>query len=336
MGVLLHLHSFIIPFVVIAATAYRGAWVWLPVFLVLVAHPIIDNLLGDRKPRTTPAPNALATALPLIYVPIQMLMVGLGLLGILQAEYSPWELAGLTLSTGLTGGAIGITAGHELVHRLKRWQRAFGVAVLGTVSYMHFRVEHVFGHHKSVATPDDPATAPRGMSVYAFYPRSMIGVWKKAWEIESRRARARNCSIWDPRANRTLLYAGVQLAGVALIGAAVGTEGVLFFLGQSLIAVLLLETINYVEHYGLERKPKGAAYEAQTEMHSWDTDRRASNWFTFNLGRHANHHMFPLKPYETLDIHQKSPRLPAGYSAMMWLAWIPPLWRRVMDPLIPR
>jgi alkane 1-monooxygenase len=100
--------------------------------------------------------------------------------------------------------------------------------------------------------------------------------------------------------------------------------------------MLLLETVNYIEHYGLQRrKVNEFRYEDVTPVHSWNSDFVIGRLVLFELTRHSDHHYEPSKHYQLLDSMPAASQLPAGYPAMMLLSLIPPLWFRVMNPRLP-
>lgn len=328
-----------VPLVSIPLGASIGGWgYYLTPIVALVLHPLFEQIVGLEKLRETdpsgkraPAPGAwLANLILCGYVPLQVVIVAWGLYTFCTGDLSWAERGGLLWSTGLATGGIGITAAHELVHRAKRFERALGLAALACVTYMHFRIEHVFGHHKHVATPRDPASADLGESLYRFWPRTLIGSFTSAWEIEANRMRAKQRNVWTP-SNRMVQYLVIQGAIYAAITALFGWMGILFFLGQSLIAVFLLETINYIEHYGLRREKRGEGYEPVSAHHSWDAQQRLTNWFLFNLGHHADHHREPLHSYDRIYPLRDSPKLPFGYALSLLLTVVPPIWFKLMD-----
>lgn len=199
------------------------------------------------------------------------------------------------------------------------------------VSYPHFCVEHVRGHHRRVATLEDPATARLGEALPAFLARSIGGGLASAWRLEAQRAARERRVPWalrDARLRQPLLMTALW-TGTAL---AFGATGLLAFALQGVVAVLLLETINYVEHYGLRRRELAPGrWERVGPEHSWNSARLVSNGYLFNLERHSDHHELASRPYEQLRHREKAPQLPAGYSLMLLLAWLPPLWFRIMD-----
>ncbi len=325
--------------------AQIGGWgFYFTHILTLLLHPFFDELvagpekMADTDPSGKRPPTAYSQVCQFLlcaYVPLQVTMVIWALWLFPQDHLSWFERGGLLWSTGLTTGAVGITAAHELVHRPRRFDRFLGLTLLACVTYMHFRIEHVFGHHKHVATPRDPASARQGENLYRFWVRTLIGSFTSAWNIEASRMLARNRPLLSPQ-NRMVQYLAIQGAIYFAIALIWGWMGILLFLSQSLIAAFLLETINYVEHYGLAREKRGEGYEPVGAQHSWDSRHRLTNWFLFNLGHHADHHREPLQPYDRIQVLQNSSKLPFGYSFSLLLTVVPPLWFKLMDPHVER
>jgi len=240
------------------------------------------------------------------------------------------ELGGLCIGMGIITGVIGIVVGHELCHKASRLERAFGRLLLCAACYGHFYVEHTLGHHKDVATDRDPATSRYGESFYEFLPRVVKGEFVSAWRIEAARLQRKGLPWWHSEIPAYFLASTAIALGLA---AATGPMALPFFLAQSAVAVLLFESVNYLEHYGLERRElQPGQYEPVQPQHSWDTPARVTNHLLFKLERHADHHAHAGKRYQTLQVYDSSPQLPAGYATMIFLAFFPPLWRRVMHP----
>jgi alkane 1-monooxygenase len=104
---------------------------------------------------------------------------------------------------------------------------------------------------------------------------------------------------------------------------------------QAGLAIFLLEVINFVEHYGLQRRETSPGrFERVMPWHSWNSSHRVSNWLLINLARHSDHHYLASKRYQVLDHLDAAPQLPAGYGTMFVAALVPPLWRRVMHPRV--
>lgn len=293
-------------------------------FLGFVFMPIADRWAGQSR---WPSPTALknispakekafdAALISAAFATIGMLAWGLWVAG--TEELAWWEFAGLALSIGMFTGYVGIVVAHELIHRSSRAQRALGWVLMSAAIYPHFCVEHVYGHHPRFATPEDHATARRGESLYAFIPRSVF--------------RGLISSLKIKPVPVLIAYALVAVA-IALIYFGLGTGALKLMLIQAVIAVILLEGINYLEHYGLLRakRPSGH-YEPAGPGHSWDTSYYLTNTNIFNLGRHTDHHSHARRPYYRLRHIEEAPQLPFGYATMFLIALLPPLWFRIMD-----
>jgi alkane 1-monooxygenase len=188
-------------------------------------------------------------------------------------------------------------------------------------------VEHYRGHHVRAATPEDPASARFGESLWRFLPRSVITGTIDACRLEAKRLRDHRKRWWSS----PLLWAWVfDVALVAALAASGQWKVLVFWIGQSAFAVWLLEATNYIEHYGLQR---GTLANGQREPfgieHAWNADHLMSNSLLANLQRHSDHHMQAWKPYAQLQA-QPGPQLPTGYAGCLLLAAIPPLWFGVM------
>ncbi len=234
----------------------------------------------------------------------------------------------LGLAVGLVSGSQGITYAHELGHSRSRGDRLLAWLLMGSVAYSHFMVEHYRGHHVRVATDADPASAPAGMSLWRFLPRTLLGSWRSAWALERQGRRARRL----PLARSPLVWAqALQVAFAGLLLAVLGPAALAVWLVQAAYAVFLLETINYIEHYGLRRRERHGRPEPFAAVHAWNADRPLTNLLVANLQRHSDHHLHPHRPYETLR-PLPSPQLPSGYAGCIFLALWPPVWFRLMHP----
>lgn len=315
--------------------ALGGAWTFLtPVSLYLII-PALDAALG-RDLRDPPTPRSTwAFDLPVRLTALaQFGLVAWALWAVATIPLTRVEVVGLTLSVGLSSGAAGIIIAHELMHRRGRLDRALAYVLMGAVSYAHFCIEHVHGHHRTVGTSRDPATARFGESLYAFVPRSAFGGFLSAWRIEVGRLTRRRLPAAHRR-NRMLWIVAGEIGLYAVVLAVLGWPAVALLAVQSLIAIEQLETVNYIEHYGLVRRDLGGCrLERAGPQHSWNSNHRLTRWFLFELPRHADHHVAPATPFHALRHHDESPELPAGYGAMAALALAPPLWRRLMDPRV--
>lgn len=333
-----HLLAYVGPALLALGATLGGVWTFLPVAFIFGLLPILDDRVGSSgaNPTGTPSGSRWTWDLALwFFVPVQTAAILLVLYRITRGNASLIETIGLTVSLGVISGSGGIVIAHELMHRASRFPRVLAEILMTQASYAHFCIEHVFGHHRHVATPQDPASSRRGEDVFVFVPRSIIGGAISAWRIETERVARRGTAstLADGRLRMPLVMAIVYTA----VAAGFGAVGVLIFLAQSAIAVTLLEVINYLEHYGLTRRQiEPGRYERVGPEHSWNSSHRVSNLYLFNLARHSDHHYLVSRPYEMLRHwdEREAPQLPSGYAAMLLIALVPPLWFKVMDPRV--
>jgi len=357
---LLFLLPVALPFASYAWAARSGAWdaaafivpVW---YFVLI--PLLDALIGrnttnpDPRDEASLAEDRYYRALPLLCLPLYTAVLLFGIWVLAVAPFSAIGAVGWVISIGLIGGVVAINPAHELIHKQTRLERRAGGLLLASVSYGGFKIEHLLGHHVHVATPQDGSTARLGESVYGFVLRALWRNPLRALELEReslarRQQSSRRRSSWNPLRSE---FVGWYLAsaGFALLCTLVAMQaagaawwlGLAYFVGQSLVAISLLEIINYVEHYGLLRRTitEGARTgqpERVNVTHSWNSSYAFTNLLLFQLQRHSDHHAHATRRYPLLRHHDESPQLPAGYATMVVLAAIPPLWRRVMDPRV--
>jgi alkane 1-monooxygenase len=240
------------------------------------------------------------------------------------------DSVGLALTVAMVSG-IAINTAHELGHKRASVERWLSKVALAQSGYGHFFIEHNRGHHVRVATPEDPASSRLGESFYRFWPRTVIGSLRSAWELERIRLRRLQSSIWTPR--NDILSAWAMT--VVLYGGLVAVFGVVvlpYLLIQAVLGFSLLEVVNYLEHYGLLRQRReDGRYERTRPEHSWNSNNTASNVLLYHLQRHSDHHANPVRRYQALRHVEEAPQLPTGYAGMILTAVIPPLWRRVMD-----
>ncbi|MFN4123778.1 MAG: alkane 1-monooxygenase [Flavobacteriales bacterium] len=267
-------------------------------------------------------------------VPIQYTVIFLLVSKINQGSQSLFEVIGMVLSAGISCGAIGINVAHELGHRVTKHERIMAKALLLTSLYMHFYIEHNRGHHKYVSTPQDPATARYGESLYRFIIRSVLQSVISAWNIEKQRLTKKNIPILS-FSNEMLRFALIEIIFVLIIFIVFGLQSMLAFVAAAVIGFVLLETINYIEHYGLMRKEIAPGkYEIVRPEHSWNSDYRIGRIMLFELTRHSDHHYKASRKYQVLRHFGNAPQLPTGYPGMMLLATIPPLWFKTMNQRI--
>ena len=331
--------AYLIPAAAALGAGLGSYWTWLTPFAFFVCLPILDEIVPKRLDNLEAEGEAGELANPIYnflvraWYPTHAGVVVFALYRVSQVDMSALELIGILLSVGIAGGA-GINVAHELMHRNNKLDRGLAEGITALVSYTHFCVEHVYGHHKRVATPHDPATSRLGETVYTFLPRSIIGGFKSFWAIETglvARRRLKRFSLHDRRF-RYLAGLAVQYA---LVSAVFGWLAFVFFVMQGVVAFCLLEVVNYLEHYGLERDELANGRYGRVEpAHSWSSPHRLTGWILFGLPRHADHHARAARHYPVLRHFETAPQLPLGYSGMILVALVPWLWRAVMDPKV--
>ncbi|MEU4837583.1 alkane 1-monooxygenase [Nocardia testacea] len=322
-----------------------AVWWWIGPLLVYVLLPILDRFFG---PDGQNPPEEVMEHLErdryyrwcvYAFIPFQLASLvfaaylwtapDLSWLGI-EGGLGLWSKIGVAFTVGVMGG-VGINTAHELGHKKDDLERWLSKITLAQTGYGHFYIEHNRGHHVRVATPEDPASARFAESFWSFLPRSVAGGLRSAWALERTRLRRMGKSPWTVRNDVLNAWAMTVVLWGALV--ALFGPGVLpFLLLQAVYGFSLLETVNYLEHYGLLRqRTESGRYVRCTPEHSWNSDHLVTNIFLFHLQRHSDHHAAPTRRYQTLRSMDGAPELPSGYASMITLAYVPPLWRKVMD-----
>jgi alkane 1-monooxygenase len=258
------------------------------------------------------------------------------LFSINEFAYSTIEYIGLVFSLGVVLGGLGINVAHELGHRATKFEQFLAKALLLPSAYMHFFIEHNYGHHKNVSTLEDPASARFNESVYMFWLRSVIFSYISAWKIEKKRLERKKQKFFSLN-NGMVRFTLITILFYGIVFIFFGWFAFLLFTASSVFGFLLLETVNYIEHYGLaRRKLNENRYEKVSPIHSWNSNHIIGRIMLFELSRHSDHHYKPAKKYQLLDHHENSPQMPTGYPGMMLLSLIPPLWFAIMNKRIPK
>lgn len=317
------------------ATGSEWGWWFAPVFLYGVL-PLADWLIGEDKSNP---PESAVRALSddvyykrcvMVFIPLQFVSF-VGSMAYLTSGQLGWiGSIGLLISVGIVSGVAFNTA-HELGHKRKGLSDWLAKLSLAPTAYGHFFVEHNRGHHARVATPEDPASAKYGESFYEFLPRTVLGGFRSAWELEKIRLGRQGKSVWHYKNHNLQAWAMTLVLYVGMV-AVLGVEVLPWLVINSLYAISLFEIVNYLEHYGLcrQKEPDGR-YERCKPEHSWNSNHLVTNLFLYQLQRHSDHHANPTRPYQALRHMDNTPQLPSGYAGMVPLAYFPPLWRKVMD-----
>ncbi|MCP4805025.1 MAG: alkane 1-monooxygenase [Proteobacteria bacterium] len=298
----------------------------------LAVKPVTENMSAEeekaRRENSAPFDRLIWAFVPILWSLILLFLFRF------ESFVLGHELIGAIFTLGIVCGTFGINVGHELGHRRTKFEQHLSKAALIGSLYVHFFIEHNRGHHAKVSTPEDPASSPKGRTVYEHWLRSVPGTWLEAWNLEKARLQKKGISPWSLQ-NEHIQLQLVQAAVVGTMIVAFGPAATLGFAGAATVGFLLLETINYVEHYGLERNKKdNGKYERVQPIHSWNSDHPIGRAVLFDLSRHSDHHANPGRPYHVLRSFPEAPQFPTGYPGMVLLATCPPLFFKVMDPLV--
>ena len=271
----------------------------------------------------------------LLYLNVPMIygVVGCYFYTISYLNISIWELLGMTLSVGTVLG-YSINVAHELGHRSHKIDQFLSKLLLLLSFYMHFFLEHNLGHHKHVATDEDPASSRMGEDLYSFWFRSVTGSYKSAWNIQATLLK-RNGEKFLSIKNSMIWYHLIQLAYLGTIIVLFGWLTGLFCVLVGINGFLILETVNYIEHYGLRRKKlANGRYEVVQPYHSWNSNHEVGRIFLYELTRHSDHHYKANRKFQVLRHFKESPQLPLGYPGSMIISFFPPIWFKMMNPRV--
>mmetsp|Transcript_6123 Transcript_6123/g.11295 ORF Transcript_6123/g.11295 Transcript_6123/m.11295 type:complete len:408 (+) Transcript_6123:135-1358(+) len=351
---------YLLGYVIFLSVTIAGVWSWGGIMVGFGVIPLMDLIISeDTTNPTKQQARHLSTQLrfklvPALWVPVQFWLVMYCASKFAEDGHGIAEYIGMLLSSGALFGGIGINVAHELIHKSVFWERSLGRLLLISVCYGHWADEHLYGHHRLVATPWDPATSNLNQSVYSFWWQSVTGTWRQACAME--RYRLRNKSQLRQILENMVVWSCLgSLCFAVVIYLMYGWGGLLYFCLQAPVSLSMLEFVNYIEHYGLRRELRphapskkqlqklhdqgnlaavGGAYEKVSPFHSWNAGQTVSNYFLLKLQRHSDHHANGHRRYQTLRSFIASPQLPTGYSGCILLSLIPPLWFRIMNPIV--
>ena len=304
------------------------SWIIIP-FLELFMDPDVSNMdeAEEEIAKSDRLYDLILYAIALLQLPMLLLF-----LYSMQEESLSWiDRIGRIATMGMVCGTFGINVGHELGHRTNTFERLLAKLSLMTSLYMHFFIEHNKGHHKNVATPEDPSSARYGEPVYIFWYRTIVYSYLSAWKIANHEMEKLALSKWSLK-NEMLQAHIIQSVFLLLVFFLFGLPTLGYFLVAATMGILLLETVNYIEHYGLSRRQiADGRYERAMPAHSWNSNHVIGRMMLFELSRHSDHHYLASRKYQVLRHHDDAPQMPTGYPGMMLLTLIPPLWFYVMN-----
>jgi len=337
-----YLIAYLAPLAGYLGIYYGGIWSFGSIYIAFVMIPLLEQFLPKSDENFPPeveekkAVSKFFDVLLYLNIPILYGLIAFFFWRISQGGLATYEIVGMICNVGLVIGTCGINVGHELGHRTTNSEQAMAKMLLLPALYMHFFIEHNRGHHKNVATPEDPASARLGESVYAFWWRSVTGGYRNAWKLESERLQRQGKPVlsWQ---NEMLRFQVYQIGYLVSVGLVWNWAMVGYAVAIGVFGFLMLECVNYIEHYGLQRaKLPTGRYEPTTPKHSWNSDHELGRIFLYELTRHSDHHYKATRKYQVLRHFDESPQLPLGYPASILASLVPPLWFGMMNDRVSR
>ena len=339
MSDLKYLMSYTIAIVTIVGILLGGGYTYMTVIYAFVFIPALEMLLKESNEEMSDevkknrSMDIFFDILLYLNIPLVFSIFFLSL-NLLLYSSSSFEIVGIIASTSIMMATNGINVAHELGHRKSFFSRTCSKLLLMPSQYMHFYIEHNFGHHVNVGTAEDPATAKYKQSLYSFWITSVIGQYIGAWKLQLKLLKISKYKFFSIK-NDLMFYVIFQLMFIYLIYFNYGITVTIYSLIISVISFLFLETINYIEHYGLSRKKdKNGRYERVKTIHSWNSNHVVGRLVLYELTRHSDHHFISSKKYQVLESIDESPQLPYGYPTSILLSMVPPLWFKIMNPRV--
>jgi len=331
----------LVPAAGIYLVAQTGWEIFYGLMLVVwyVSVPLLDAIFGEDF--SNPPEEAVAALekqryyriLTYLAIPLFYITLCISAWWVSTTDISVFGIVLLALSQGIVG-ALALTTGHELGHKKETFDRWMAKIALAVVGYGHFFIEHNKGHHRDVATPEDPASSRMGETVYSFMLREIPGAFRRAWKLELERLTRRGQNVWTLQ-NEILQPMIISIVLYSIILAFFGPKMLLFIPIQMAFSWFQLTMANYIEHYGLLReKMANGRYQLQEPRHSWNSNHIVSNLILFHLQRHSDHHAHPTRSYQSLRDFSDLPALPTGYPGMFLMLMFPKWYQSVMDPKV--
>ncbi|MFN3937804.1 MAG: alkane 1-monooxygenase [Gemmobacter sp.] len=313
---------------------FGGLWALAALVFITGIVATLDHLSPRAAPHLPgaadlPAADRLSVAIALVHLALLPVVLW-AVSG--DSGLSAGARLAIFLAAGLWVGQVSNANAHELIHRRARGLYRLGVAVYVSLLFGHHASSHRLIHHRHVASDNDPNSAQRGESFYAFLPRAWIGSFVAGYEME-KGLRAR---LSRPSLNPYLWYVGGGVSMLVVVTWLFGFGGLIVYLALCAHAQIQLLLSDYVQHYGLSRarRPDGKL-EPVGPQHSWDAPHWLSSAMMLNAPRHADHHAHPGRAYPALDLMTGAPRLPYALPVMGAIALVPQVWFRLMDPRLP-
>ena len=337
-----YLFAYTIPMVTALSIYAKGVFTFTTPIYAFIVIPVLELIIKERhedfsrEELSSRKLDRFFDLLLYLNIPFVFVLLFIGLSKLSVERHTLSENIGLVLSLGILLATNAINVAHELGHRKDLFERSLGKLLLLPCLYMHFYLEHNFGHHTHVATAEDPATSKKNQSVYHFWFSSVIGQYINAWKVQLRLLKNNKHSFLSIY-NDMIWYHVFQLTYLLMVAYFFGLTGLYFAIGVGVLSFIFLETINYIEHYGLERKKQAnGRYERVQPHHSWNSNHLIGRIVLYELTRHSDHHFIASKKYQILENKPESPQLPYGYPTSILISLVPPLWFGLMNKRLPK
>jgi alkane 1-monooxygenase len=337
-----YLFAYTVPLSAFISFESMGLGTYTSVIYAFIALPFLDLIIGNhtenlsKDEKDNIASKWVFDAMLYLNLPIVFSLLYLVFTKIETQEYAVYELIGLGLSAGILLATNAINVAHELGHRTPYFERFMSKCLYMPCLYMHFYIEHNFGHHMNVATPKDGATAKYNQTVFSFWVTSVTRQYADAWIRQIKLLKTEKRPFFSVK-NDMLWYHLIQPTYIFGVFYFFSINAMLFAIAIGVVSFLFLESINYIEHYGLRRfKTSSGRYERVQPHHSWNSNFNIGRIVLYELTRHSDHHFKSSKKYQLLNSYDQSPTLPFGYPASILLSLVPPLWFKIMNPLVPK
>ncbi len=335
-----YLFAYTVPLATFFSIFSDGIMTFITPIYTFIFIPFLEYIIKDKNFTSNYNEKQIESKLTnkifdyLLYgnIPMVFILLFFGIQILSNKQLMQYEVIGITLSLGILLATNAINVAHELGHRKSLFERTLSKILLIPCLYMHFYLEHNLGHHKNVATPMDPATSKHNQNVYSFWVTSVLNQYINAWNIQKDILKRLKKGFFSFQ-NDMIWYHIIQFGYLGFIYKLFGLKGFIFAIIIGVISFLFLETINYIEHYGLVRKklPTGRYERVQTH-HSWNSNHTIGRIVLYELTRHSDHHYKSSKKYQVLENKESSPQLPYGYPTSILMALFPPLWFKIINP----
>ncbi|MDG2396635.1 MAG: alkane 1-monooxygenase [Flavobacteriaceae bacterium] len=335
-----YLFAYTIPISVYISISYQGYFSFTSLIYAYGFIPFIEFFMSgnsnheSEKRNSSNFKNLFFDLLLYLNLPIVVFLLFYGFLVLNHSDLFIYEQIGIIFSLAILLATNGINVAHELGHRSNLFEQTISKILLMFSLYMHFYIEHNKGHHKNVGTELDPATAKFNQNLYSFWISSTIGQYKNAWIYQLDFLKNNGLGFYSFK-NQMLFFTIFQLLYLFALFFTWGFSGIIIGASVAVISFLMLETINYIEHYGLSRKKSSSGrYERVQTQHSWNSEHYIGRIVLYELTRHSDHHYKTSKKYQFLENKIESPQLPFGYPTSMIIAMIPTIWFSIMNKQI--